>query len=219
MNFYAFLAQMIELLTALLLCEAGNLDRLCTAAEYDAQAEPTKLFLKPGQQLPRRELLKGMLMKSANDAARCLARNHAGTEPAFAGLMNRRAALLGMKSSIFQNASGLPAENQHSTARDMALLARAALCQPVIRRTVATREDTFTHADGRKVKLTNTNHLLTQSPYCHGMKTGFTDAAGKCLVSCGTFHGRTVIVVMLGSTLSTVWKESKALLHWALGVA
>ena len=206
-----------KLLTALLLCEAGNLDRLATAAAYDEEAEPTKIYLKPGADYPRREILKAMLMKSANDCARCLARTHAGSEDAFAVLMNKRAELLGMEDSHFVNASGLPGD-QHSTARDMALLARAAYLQPVIRSIVCQAESTFTHADGRVVKLHNTNHLLTSDPYCNGMKTGYTDAAGKCLICSAAYKGRTVIAVLLGGTSAKIWTEGKALLHWALGV-
>lgn len=206
-----------KLLTALLVCEAGNLDREIIAAEYDEQAEPTKIYLKPGSAYPKREVLKAMLMKSANDCARCLARTQAGSEAAFAEQMNRRAAQLGMKDSHFLNASGLPAD-QHSTARDMALLARAASMQPVIRSIVATAQSTFTHPDGRVVKLDSTNHLLGKDPYCTGMKTGFTDAAGKCLVSSATFKGRTLIAVLLGSTSAKIWGEAQTLLHWGLGV-
>jgi serine-type D-Ala-D-Ala carboxypeptidase (penicillin-binding protein 5/6) len=206
-----------KLLTALLLCEAGNLDRLVTASDYDAQAEPTKIYLKTGLQYSRRELMKALLMKSANDTARCLARAHSGTEAAFAQQMNRRAAVLGMKNSHFMNASGLPAA-QYSTARDMALLARAALYQPVIRGIIKQKESSFVHPDGRIIKLTNTNHLIGVDPYCTGMKTGYTDAAGKCLVSSATHKGKYVIVVQLGSTSSKIWGEAKSLLHWGLGI-
>ena len=206
-----------KLMTALLICEAGNLDRKATASDYDEAAEPTKIYLKPGDQYARKDLLRALLMKSANDTARCLARNHAGTEDAFAKLMNKRAKTLGMNSTKFLNASGLPAP-QHSTARDMSLLARAAYNQPVIRGIVSTAQSTFTHPDGRTVKLHNTNHLLGVDPYCNGMKTGFTDAAGKCLICSGTHKGRTVIIVLLGSTSAKIWNEAKALLHWGLGV-
>jgi D-alanyl-D-alanine carboxypeptidase (penicillin-binding protein 5/6) len=206
-----------KLMTALLICEAGNLDRLATASEYDEAAEPTKIYLKPGDQYARRDLLRVLLMKSANDTARCLARNHAGTEDAFATLMNKRAVTLGMTNSHFANASGLPAA-QSSTARDMSLLARAAYNQPVIRGIVGTAESTFTHPDGRTVKVHSTNHLLGVDPYVNGMKTGYTDAAGKCVICSGTNKGRTIIVVILGSTSAKIWGEAKSLIHWGLGV-
>lgn len=206
-----------KLLTSLIICESGNLDRTVIAADYDTKAEPTKLFIKPGREYTRRELLKGLLMKSANDIARCLARSHASSEDAFAQIMNRRAHQLGMRNSHFKNASGLPAE-QYSTAQDLALLARTALQQPVIRSIVGTAESTFTHHDGRAIKLENTNRLLKLDPYCNGMKTGFTEASGKCLICSGTHKGRTIIVVLLGSTSAKIWTEAKSLLHWGLGV-
>jgi serine-type D-Ala-D-Ala carboxypeptidase (penicillin-binding protein 5/6) len=207
-----------KLMTALILCESGNLDRICTVEEYETKAPPTKLFIKIGQQYPRKELMKAMLIKSANDCAMCLGRSHGGSEEGFAEMMNRRAAQLGMKQSHFMNPSGLPAE-QYSTAYDMALLGRAALFQPAIRDIIAMRKATFNHADGKPRQLENTNELLHLSPYCHGMKTGYTEAAGKCLVSCASHKGRTVICVMLGSSLKYIWKESRTLLHAGLGVA
>ncbi len=206
-----------KLMTALLICEAGNLDRLATASAYDEAAEPTKIYLKPGADYARRDLLRALLMKSANDTARCLARNHAGTEDAFALLMNQRAVALGMTNSHFLNASGLPAP-QYSTAHDMALLARAAYNQPVIRGIVVNAQSTFTHPDGRTVKLYSTNHLVGNDPYCNGMKTGYTEAAGKCLICSGAHQGRAVIVVLLGDGADKIWNEAKALLHWALAV-
>lgn len=207
-----------KLMTALLICESGNLDRICTVEEFETKAPPSKMFIKVGQQYSRRELLKAVLIKSANDCAACLGRSHSGTEEAFGQLMTRRAAQLGMRQSLFKNASGLPAE-QHSTAYDMALLARVALHQPVIRDLVATKKAEFNHADGKPRMLQNTNALLDTSPYCHGMKTGFTDAAGKCLVSCASHKGRSVIAVVLGSSSRYIWKESRLLLHGGLGVA
>ena len=80
-------------------------------------------------------------------------------------------------------------------------------------------ESTFTHADGRVVKLHNTNHLLATDPYCNGMKTGYTDASGKCLICSATHKGRTVIAVLLGGSGKKIWGEAKALMHWGLGVA
>lgn len=206
-----------KLLTALLVCEAGNLDRLTAASAYDAACEPTKMYLRPGLEYPRRTLLNGLLVHSANDCARCLARSYAGTEDAFAVVMNKRAALLGMKNTRFLNASGLPAE-QYSTARDMALLARAALYQPVIRSIVRQPEYVFAHPDGKTSKINNTNRLLGQDPYVNGMKTGYTDAAGKCLICSGTAKGKMVITVILGSTSAKIWNETKGLMHWGLGV-
>lgn len=87
-----------------------------------------------------------------------------------------------------------------------------------IRDAVSTKAMTFTHADGRTVPVRNTNKVLTTFPYCTGMKTGYTNAAGRCLVSSASYRGKNVIVVILGSQTPNVWNESQALLQWGLGM-
>ncbi|NNC89596.1 MAG: D-alanyl-D-alanine carboxypeptidase, partial [Akkermansiaceae bacterium] len=159
---------------------------------------------------------KAILVKSANDAAMALARDVGGSAEGFASMMNRRALRLGMTSSHFKNPHGLTEAGQFSTARDIALLARAAYQRPEIRRYLRVREYQFVHSDGRTKKLENTNELLDQLSYATGMKTGTTRASGKCLVSSAELNGRVVIAVLLGSTSKTVWNDSEALLRWAL---
>ena len=100
----------------------------------------------------------------------------------------------------------------------MARLARAAYRMPVIRTAVSTKQMNFKHTHGRVRSIGNTNRLLWSSPYCNGLKTGFTNAAGRCLISSGQKDGAEVISVVLGSTKQSVWRESQKLLHWALGV-
>jgi D-alanyl-D-alanine carboxypeptidase (penicillin-binding protein 5/6) len=114
--------------------------------------------------------------------------------------------------------NGLSEEGQHSTARDMARLARRAYRHPVIRDAVMTREYSFKHNSGKVRPLENTNRLLWTSPYCNGLKTGFTNAAGLCLISSGQKDGAEVIAVVLGSSSKHRWNDSQSLLHWALGV-
>ncbi len=213
-----------KLLSALLAVETTDMNKVTTVLAAETKVEPHKLFLKEGEKLPLRTLLHAMLIESCNDAAHCMARSCAGSTTAFAAWMNRRAAQLGMKNSRFINASGLPAEGQFSTARDMSRLARAALANSTLRSIIGRHEMTITRGDGRVKKLVTTNHLLRPYspfylPICTGMKTGYTNAAGKCLISSATHRGRTVICVLLGSKNSPVaWKESKALLQWSLGI-
>lgn len=216
-----------KLLSALVAVETEDMNRITTVEAEETRVEPHKLFLKIGEKLPLRTLLNAMLIESCNDAAHCMARSCAGSVPKFAAQMNQRAAQLGMKDSRFVNPSGLPADNQYSTARDMSRLARVAIYNPTIRSIVGRSEVTITRGDGRPKKLTTTNYLLRQNssfylPLCTGMKTGFTNAAGKCLVSSATHRGRTVICVLLGSLgkkkSEQAWRESSALLQWALGV-
>jgi D-alanyl-D-alanine carboxypeptidase (penicillin-binding protein 5/6) len=205
-----------KLLTALLVAEAGGLDEEVVIRASDTWAEPTKLYMKPGQRYTRRQLLEILLVRSMNDVALALARDNAGSAEGFAMKMNARARALGATSSRFVNPNGLPAEGQRSTARDMAIIAAAAYRNPTIRAIVAQKQLAFQHADGRTRHFTNTNRLLGANPYCNGMKTGYTDAAGKCLVASARGNGRAVIAVLLGDTPSAIWKDASALLTWGL---
>lgn len=207
-----------KLMTALLVCENGGLDELLTVAREDTQVVPSKLYLSSGEKHPRGALLKALMIRSANDVACCLARDNAGSVAAFVDKMNARARQLGMKHTHFLTPNGLSADGQYSTARDMARLARASYRQPAIREAVFTREYAFKHNSGRVRTLTNTNRLLKLSPFCNGLKTGFTNAAGRCLISSGEKDGAEVIAVVLGSTSKAIWNDSQSLLHWALGV-
>jgi D-alanyl-D-alanine carboxypeptidase (penicillin-binding protein 5/6) len=150
--------------------------------------------------------------------ARCLARDHSGSEEAFGRLMTVRAARLGCRNSRFRNAHGLPAAGQHSTARDLALIARAAHYVPVIRQIVRLQRLPFRYADGRRITLQTTNKLMERCPYVTGMKTGYTNAAGKCLVSSGELNGREVIAIVLGSSSKYIWDESRRMIDYGLTV-
>jgi D-alanyl-D-alanine carboxypeptidase (penicillin-binding protein 5/6) len=205
-----------KLLTALIIAEDGNLWETVTIKPGDTAAAPTKLYLKAGQTYSRFELLQALLVKSPNDVALALARDNAGSYEAFAEKMNRRARAMGARSSRFLNPNGLPAEGQFSTARDIAIIARNAYANPVIRKIVATPRAEFHYADGRVRQLVNTNRVLHQVPWCTGMKTGYTNAAGHCLVSSGQNNGRDVIAVILGSNKAHVYEDSRRLLEWGL---
>jgi serine-type D-Ala-D-Ala carboxypeptidase (penicillin-binding protein 5/6) len=205
-----------KLLTALIVAESGFLDRQVTVQPTDTNAEPVKLNIKAGDTYQRIDLLRALLVKSPNDVARCLARDNAGSIEAFAGVMNRRALQLGAVHSHFVNPNGLPVPGQYSTARDLSLIARAAYANPTIRSIVCLPQLVFRFANGRTRELENTNKLLRRLPYCNGMKTGYTDSAGKCLIASGTRPGRDVIVVVLGDTSSRVWRDASALLSWSL---
>ncbi len=212
-----------KLVSALVCVESTPLDRTAIVSAYDAAAEPHKMYLKAGEQYPLKSLLQAMLIESCNDAARCVARTCATSEPAFAVWMTRRAQQLGMKNSQFKNASGLPAEGQFSTARDMSLIARTVLFNNMLRSIVCRHQLTIARPDGRSKLLTTTNHLLRPNspfflPHCIGMKTGYTNLAGKCLISAANYRGHTIICVMLGNPSKFIWKESAALLNWALGL-
>jgi D-alanyl-D-alanine carboxypeptidase (penicillin-binding protein 5/6) len=205
-----------KLLTALIVAESGFLDRQVTVQPTDTMADPVKLNIKAGDTYQRIDLLRALLVKSPNDVARCLARDNAGSIESFAGVMNRRAQQLGAVHSHFVNPNGLPVPGQYSTARDLSLIARAAYANPTIRSIVCLPQLVFRFANGRTRELENTNKLLRRLPYCNGMKTGYTDAAGKCLIASGTRPGKDVIVVVLGDSSSHVWRDASVLLSWSL---
>lgn len=205
-----------KIITALCVLDAGDIDKTVVVEQSDTACEPTKLDLKPGETYTRRELLKALMVKSANDVARALARDVAGSQEAFSAMMNRKAASLGMRNSRFLNPNGLTLPGQQSTARDMAIAARAAYRSPLLRSIVATKSMTFRYPDGRVKLLENTNRILKAVPYCNGMKTGTTDLAGRCLVCTGSLNGRSAIIVILKSNTPNVWKDGEKLLRWAL---
>jgi D-alanyl-D-alanine carboxypeptidase (penicillin-binding protein 5/6) len=205
-----------KIITALVVLDAGNIDKPVTITSSDGACEPTKLGLKAGEVYTRRELVKVLMVKSANDVARALARDVAGSQEAFSAMMNRKAASLGMRNSNFQNPNGLTLPEQYSTARDMAIAGSVAYRSPLLRSFTATRSYTFRFNDGRTRLIENTNRLLKTVPYCDGLKTGTTDASGRCLVSSGSLNGRSVIAVVLKSNTPNIWQDSTKLLSWAL---
>ena len=204
-----------KLLTALIVAESGNLDEKIRVVASDTWAEPTKLYIKPGDVYSRYDFLNILLVHSMNDVARALARDNAGSLEAFAERMNARAAQMGMHQSNFVNPNGLPAPDQYSTARDMARLALYAYRNRTLRGIMNQKSISFRYADGRVRSFDNTNRVLRSFGPCNGMKTGTTDAAGRCLISSASYGGRDVIVVVLGDN-SNVWKDSYRLLAWGL---
>ena len=209
-------ASTTKLLTGLIVAETGNLERPVVVAQTDTMAEPVKLNIKPGDTYSRNDLLHALLVKSPNDVARCLARDNAGSVEAFAERMNQRALAAGARNSHWVNPNGLPDARQYSTARDLAMIARVAYTNPTIRSIVCLPQLMFRYANGRTRELENTNKLLKRLPYCNGMKTGYTEAAGKCLIASGNASGKDIIVVVLGDSHSGVWRDAGALLAWAL---
>jgi D-alanyl-D-alanine carboxypeptidase (penicillin-binding protein 5/6) len=205
-----------KILTALVVLDAGNLDKKVTVQASDVRVEPTVLGLRAGQVYTRRNLLYAFLIKSANDVANVLARDNAGSVSAFAAKMNAKARSLGATNSSFRNPHGLTAGGQYSTARDMARIAMAAYRSSVIRDAVKRRYYTFIRGDGRRLTLENTNEILGRMAECNGMKTGYTNAAGRCLISTASRGGRAVILVQLGTKTKYIWNDGITLMNWGL---
>lgn len=205
-----------KLVTALVVLDAGNLDKAVRVQAADVAVEPTRLGIKAGEVYSRRELLYAFLVKSCNDVANVLARDNAGSIGAFAEKMNAKARSLGCSNTHFRNPHGLTVSGQYSTARDMARVAMTAYRNGVIRDAVRRKYYTFHRADGRSVTLESTNELLGRMPECNGMKTGYTVASGRCLISSAASGGREVILVQLGTKTKYIWEDARIMMSWGL---
>ena len=205
-----------KLLTALVVVGHGDLDEGVRVKAEDCRVEPTKLGFRPGEVYPKRQLLAAMLVHSCNDVALCLARNDAGSVAAFAERMNAKAIALGATESHFVNPNGLPVPGQYSTARDMSRIALAAYRNPILRQYMRLPGLTFAYNSGRTKFLEATNKLVRRSPIFTGMKTGYTESSGRCLISSASSGGRDVILVQLGGTHQMLFNDAARLLIWGL---
>lgn len=207
-----------KIMTALCACDAGRLNGLMTIQQSDkTSVSPIRSKLRVGENYTRAAILHAMLTASCNDLAQAIARDSAGSVENFVRRMNARARRMRMRNSHFANPSGLPAP-QYSTAYDMALAACYAYMNPVIRDCINDRQVVLTRPNGQQVTFNTTNKLLQKYGWVQGMKTGYTNAAKRCLISCGSISGRTAIVVVLGCEKRRIWDESEKYLRWALGV-
>ena len=199
------IASTTKLMTALVALEQGEPSQVITVTAAH-MAEGSSMYLRPGERLTLEELLYGLLLCSGNDAALALTECAGGVAP-FVERMNEKAAALGMRNSHFANTNGLDDEAHYSTAYDMALLGCAAVNEPTLRRTASTRTAVI---GGRT--LTNHNKLLSRLDGCVGLKTGYTKAAGRTLVSCAEQAGHRLVAVTLRD--GDDWNDHEALYRW-----
>ncbi len=203
-NDRSLIASTTKIMTALVVCEQCNvLDRVKIPKEA-VGVEGSSIYLKEGEILTVQELLYGMMLHSGNDAAAALAIYCGGTIQGFAELMNDKARFLGLKNSHFVNPHGLDAPDHYSTARDLAVLADHAMENPIFAKTVSTKTVTIGNRS-----LRNHNKLLWQVEGADGVKTGFTKAAGRILVSSAVRQGRRLICVTIDD--GNDWLDHKAL--------
>jgi D-alanyl-D-alanine carboxypeptidase (penicillin-binding protein 5/6) len=207
-------ASLTKMLTGLLVIEAGRADEVVTASPRAAQATGSRLGLRAGERYTVDTLLQATLLASGNDACRALAEWRDGTEAAFVARMNRRAAELGLRQTRFVNACGHDAEGHVSTAGDLATLAEAAMGEPrfaaIVRRTGAS----LATVDGsRRFQVTNRNALVGRLQGAVGVKSGFTPAAGKCVVAWAERGASRVLLVLLGA--KDRWWDAHALVERA----
>ncbi len=186
------IASTTKILTALVAIRDGNLTDPVKVSREAAYTEGSSMYLKEGEELTLETLLYGLLLCSGNDAAVAVAEHVGGSVKGFVERMNETAEELGMEDSSFANPNGLDDEKHYSTAHDMALLACAAMRNETLVRIASTRTVTV---GGRT--MTNHNKLLSYVDGCLGLKTGYTRAAGRTLVSCTERNGQRLIAVTL----------------------
>lgn len=186
------IASTTKIMTALVAIRDGNLSDTVKVSREAAYTEGSSMYLKEGEELTLETLLYGLLLCSGNDAAVAVAEHVGGSVEGFVERMNDTALSLGMEDSSFANPNGLDDEAHYSTAHDMALLARAAMENETLVRIASTRTVSIA---GRT--MTNHNKLLSYVDGCLGLKTGYTRAAGRTLVSCAERNGQRLIAVTL----------------------
>ncbi len=206
------MASTTKIMTALLAVESGKLGETVTVPEEALAVEGSSMGLKAGEKLTVRDLAYGLLLESGNDAANTIALALSGSIPAFAARMNERAQALGLQNTHFCNPSGLDAAGHYTSAVDLARLAAAAMQNPAFAQIAATRSIRIPYdgiANGRL--LVNHNRLLLSYAGAIGVKTGFTKKSGRCLVSCATRSGVTLVAVTLSDPND--WKDHEELLN------
>ena len=211
-------ASITKLMTVLLCLEklkAGEIaltDEITISPEAAGQIG-SQALLDAGAVYTLETLLHATIIASANDAACALAEHMAGSESGFADLMNQRAQELGMESTLYVNSTGLPDDRQHTTARDVALLAAEVCRHPEYMTHASVWMDTLTHPSGRTTDLTNTNRLVRFYEGCDGLKTGSADVSKYCLAATAQKNGLRLIAIVLGTPNSqTRFNEARAML-------
>lgn len=214
-------ASMTKIMTLLLTMEAidsGKLsmDDMITISSNAANMGGSQMFLEPNSTVKVSELIKGVSIASANDAAVALSETLGGTTENFVKMMNDRAKSLGLENTTFVNPHGLDTEGHLSSAHDMAIMARALISHQSILKFTSTYEDYFNKPDGTRTWLVNTNKLVRFYPGVDGLKTGYTDGAGYCLTATAMKNNIRFITVVMGEPSSDLRsQETTNLLNFA----
>lgn len=193
-------ASLTKLLTALVVLDSNwQPDALLNVSHDDAHTKHPRVGLRTGESIRADDALTAMLMHSANDACLVLAEHVAGSVDAFAARMNARAAALGMQDSHFVHPCGFDADGQYSTVTDLLRLAKVAHADPRIAQIAAQERATISTTSGRSLAFRNTNQLLGRPDGVLGLKTGYTQHAGHCLIALAEQSGHRVWLVLLDS--------------------
>ena len=208
-------ASLTKIMSALVILEKGHLNDEVTVSPKAARAHKTHLRLRTGQIFRLEDLLKAMLIMSANDACLAASEHVGGDEPRFVDLMNAKAAALGLRNTHFSNACGFDAPGHYSTAEDLAKLSEIAMHHPVFKELVREeREIIMPLNEHRAYVLRTTNRLLGRIPGVQGVKTGFTSRVGRCLIAKVSQDGSDLLLVILNSKRR--WNTATSLINYGL---
>jgi D-alanyl-D-alanine carboxypeptidase (penicillin-binding protein 5/6) len=211
-------ASLTKIMSALVILERGQLDDLVTISPNAARAHKTHLRVKAGQVFRLEDLLKAMLIVSANDACLAAVEHVGGDEAQFVDFMNAKAEELGLADTHFSNGCGFDNPDHYSTAEDLASLSLMALDQPIFKQLVREERAVITPVSGhRAYVLHNTNRLLGRIPGVEGIKTGFTSKAGRCLIAKVSQNGSDLLLVILNSKRR--WNTATSLIAYGLQAA
>jgi D-alanyl-D-alanine carboxypeptidase (penicillin-binding protein 5/6) len=211
-------ASLTKIMSALVILERGQLDDLVTISPNAARAHKTHLRVKAGQIFRLEDLLKAMLIVSANDACLAAVEHVGGDEAQFVDFMNAKATELGLADTHFSNGCGFDNPDHYSTAEDLAALSLIALDQPIFKQLVREERAIITPVSGhRAYVLHNTNRLLGRIPGVEGIKTGFTSKAGRCLIAKVSQNGSDLLLVILNSKRR--WNTATNLIAYGLQAA
>lgn len=214
-NSYAKLAmasttKIMTAITAIEHCE--DLDEVFEVSDKAIGVEGTSLYLRKGEKHSLRDLLYGLMLVSGNDASVAIGERVGGTVEHFVDLMNFTAYKIGVKNTHFENTHGLDEKGHYTCAYDLAKITAYALNNPVFKEIVSTQNKKIVNADGKVRYLCNKNKLLRTFNGAIGVKTGFTDDAGRCLVSAAERDGMRLVCVVLNC--GPMFEESSSLLDW-----
>lgn len=211
------MASTTKIMTSLVALEYGNLTDTVKAKLSDVTVEGTSIGLKEGDEVSLETLVAGMLLESGNDAANVTATMIGGSKEKFSQLMNKKAKELGMLSTNFKNPSGLTEEGHYSTAYDMALLASETIKNQKFRELCSTRSYKATYGTPQYQRtFYNHNKFLSIFEGALGIKTGFTKASGRCLVTAAERDGVTLVAVTLNARDD--WNDHVKMMEYAFGI-
>lgn len=196
MNSSRLIASITKIMTAVLAIETGKVDDIVTVDESVLKAYGSGIYIEVGEEISLKDLLYGLMLRSGNDAAAMIATYVAGSEEEFVIMMNNKARELGMKNTVFYNASGLPTPSgNYSSCYDMALLTRYAMQYDLYKEIVSTEKHKVT--TNKKTYIWNNKNKLLRYDYITGGKTGYTEESGRTLVSTASIDDMNLIVVTI----------------------